>query len=801
MRGHGSCAVCSCAIGSDLHALEECDGVQVEISRVRWEGRLQGREVDVTLDGLQPLRHFAIPPRAVGWEPIELDFREGHLSMGKGGWTFGDGSGYRQQGKETRIATWSVVRLNHDQNGTTVSERMRGLIDGWFQTVPRAELKALIEHLRHAGPDECYGGDCQMVIAGAQYGVAQKLCTSANVNADLWREVRRLQHDHGTVPRVCKIRAHTSWQEAQSLGPEAVHLWRGNHEADLHAKDLARKYATYEDNLDRIQRARASHIRVLERLAVATAWNLRAKTGLLGAKVKRPRRRTTAAPNGNHTIVNKEGGGWECVDCRGHALGRIGLRLLKQKTCPGNARSTAHETHDIVEEHGIAWCRACGRYTTRWARDLRWRCPGAPQSEAQRNVKRRLLQGLPPTTAAYLQETEGDWRKREQKRRQRSGLHAAEGEAGRTGGTTASGNGGGIGRYLRLAGGPLHREAPGPVQHGDPSQTAVRAAEGTQSHDRHWCRPTPASSWSQRLSLCGAAGLMPCSGCQKPAAGRCRGCGESICVQCARARRPCHAARTESEPVQISNKEQHDGSPFHPRDRSPSHPRCHSLQPRRADVQARALGQDRPATDGEDFCFEHHHHHHVHLDVGAAEKADTPAAVPRRRLRGKQSFKVGPHPVDHHHHGSAGSGLAVSPSDTSHLPALVPASGDRHYRPVHQDGPGANLPEGSHINQAAATFISDHSSGQSTLHEEEAKQYSVVVAAPLTCSVSPLPQGLVGRVVVAALAADLSRENGPPQQRSNLGLNSVVEDLRVGLSPISSASAAAAPSSYHGAQS
>ncbi len=505
MRGHGSCVVCSWESGSTLHALEDCNQVQDIVSAAKREGRLQGREIDLTDDGLQPLRFHALPPRVVTWEPVDYDFREGGLSMGDSGWTFGDGSGFRQQQRETRIAAWSVVRLKEEGVGGGRKEGLRGLLSGWFLTVPRAELTALVEHLRHCGPGAWYGGDCQFVIKGSENGVPLKFCSSANPNADLWREVRRLQMDHGDVPKVAKIQAHRSRSAAEEDGAEAVMQWRGNHEADLYAKELARSYAAHEDNLARIEKARADHLRVLERIAIVVAWNLRTKTSLYGTKLKRPRKHTPAKDNGDHLIVNMDGGGWECAVCRGQALGKVGLRILRQRPCPGHTRDQAHESHEITETRGIIWCRKCGRFTSRWARGLKNECPGVPQSEAQSNVRRRLLQGLPPTTAEYLLRAEERWERRKARANVSDSLPESEMDRNRRQPAledAATQHCGGprrssqppvtIGRYLRLVGGPLHRDAAAavPVSGSAVETSFVHRTAGLQHHQSvHHGRP------------------------------------------------------------------------------------------------------------------------------------------------------------------------------------------------------------------------------------------------------------------------------------------------------------------------
>jgi hypothetical protein len=77
-----------------------------------------------------------------------------------------------------------------------------------------------------------------------------------------------------------------------------------------------------------------------------------------------------------------------------------GLRVLARRMCRGSMAEQAHASHDLTLSSGVNWCRRCGAYAIRIPRALRLHCRGAPASEAAANVKRRLLRGLPPTTAA-----------------------------------------------------------------------------------------------------------------------------------------------------------------------------------------------------------------------------------------------------------------------------------------------------------------------------------------------------------------------------------------------------------------
>ncbi len=97
------------------------------------------------------------------------------------------------------------------------------------------------------------------------------------------------------------------------------------------------------------------------------------------------------------------------------------------------------------------------------------------------------------------------------------------------------------------------------------------------------------------------------------------------------------------------------------------------------------------------------------------------------------------------------------------------------------------------------TFASQmHHTGETNDHgkwqQESPRQHNVFVAALLTDSVSPLPQGLVAPVVVAAGAAEVSHSLDSPK-RHLARLSDEVADRHC-VSPHTSSSAAAASSSH-----
>ncbi len=277
LRDSGSCTACGAEVADEVHRVHECDAMHGQ--RVQWraEGRIGRFDHTTCGPGLAPLICMGLPLAVTKWEPIELRFREGYVGMGNCSGdskeVYGDGSGYNQCQVKHRVATWSIARRRgaeaDDEHGY---ERLRGVVDGWFSTVPRGELTALIEFLRHAGSGEAFIGDCAYVVEGARNGVPERLAMSRNVNADLWREVRRQVKDRGDMPEVHKTRAHRSWTAAVQDSDEPMEWWYGNRVVDGYAKSLARGIAEADARCKAASEAKQFHQTVITRVAVGAAW-------------------------------------------------------------------------------------------------------------------------------------------------------------------------------------------------------------------------------------------------------------------------------------------------------------------------------------------------------------------------------------------------------------------------------------------------------------------------------------------------------------------------------------------------
>ncbi len=456
----GTCLLCFENIGTDVHELYECEVLQHELLRQRLLGRIaKWLPEKFNEAGYAPLRAMGLPPRLTKWEPIEGSHTEGDISYGFDGDAFGDGSGFDQQHRDSRVAAWSLVRMTDgpaaEDDEQQVREQMRGLVTGWMPTVPRGELMAYQCFLRRAGPQSTFIGDCKHVVDAASFGVPERWASSNNINADLWRETLNLQRDHEALPHAVKIKAHRSRSAAAEDGGDGggIRRWLGNRAADHQAKELARQAC---EQLGQGEQQAIHHEEMsmmLKHLAVSAAWQLKhgAAANVIRRKYVRTKTVTGTGDDQQHAIKPRVDGGWECSSCRGFAVSKQGLRNLFRKVCHDVETVQIHPSHTMSRLHGILWCTKCGCYTSRWPRELRSACGGRPASEAQQNVRARLERGLPPTTAGYLNKA----------------MSTSAGTAGTAGTANRRSSSAPVGRYLRLPGGPLARHPRSTISGGD----------------------------------------------------------------------------------------------------------------------------------------------------------------------------------------------------------------------------------------------------------------------------------------------------------------------------------------------
>ncbi len=590
LRDSAECEACQHPYASDRHRIHECDAM--EFASTMWVvgGRTSRIDPRLADKDHSPLMCMGLPPVVVQWTPVECQYIEGAIGMGSGaaGYdeVFGDGSGYRQQHRKCRIATWAIVRMKsgteQEQGG---HEHLRGNVVGWYSTVPRGELTALISYLQHAGPNEAFIGDCAYVIEGARGGVSRRLMSSTSPNADLWREVKRRLDDRECAPAVLKTRAHRSQREALEDTADPIRWWHGNKAADAQAKGLARSIAEADTKMYQLEEARVRHQNVIVRVALGAAWAYRhwpAKGDPSNGRRGNSHKDDVDGEGSRHVLYRDDNGRLECRVCRKYANARTAMARMFAERCKGDAMGHIHPSHNVRTSAGVAWCTSCGAYTTRQPRLLAKECNHKPMTTAQRNVLRRLSANLPPTTAAYLGNVavasggiagadnshaeEVIWRRSagysDTPRDHVDIRPAGPGRAARAP----------SGRYARLAGGRLHHASVAVSAVGDhdhevdgvralsemkeytapttplPSSTRTRALATSSAVSL--CVPTVNAPWSRRLMASQTACASSCNACAAPTRTSCRGCSKSLCLTCARSRRPCSSAAADPEAQQ-----------------------------------------------------------------------------------------------------------------------------------------------------------------------------------------------------------------------------------------------------------
>jgi hypothetical protein len=397
----GTCSACFEAIGSARHRLHDCEPLRVALDMAVWADRLPRAAAHRRWDpALAPLEIRGLPPKAHLWQPTLVEEQVGDLSYGHTGTSFGDGSGLRQDQSELRVATWAVVRLCDPDPDSNVASAVSGNVGGWFPTVPRAELSALIWHLRSALAPATYVGDCKSVIDGILHGVSSRLTGARGLHADLWREAARLLKDHGCALSFDKTKAHRSRQAAEESVDDPAWYWAGNGAADHHAKKLCHSMADKDKRVTAEKVVMEESVLWLSRIGFAANWCFqhwpaaRRQRRTLGDQGSWKSQRV-----GGHDLVENRPGKWRCVSCAAYAEGSAGLQRLRRDSCRGTVASRAHHSHRLIESGSTIWCCVCAAHARRVPRALKRQCLGAPRSQSYIAVLKRLKHGLSPTAS------------------------------------------------------------------------------------------------------------------------------------------------------------------------------------------------------------------------------------------------------------------------------------------------------------------------------------------------------------------------------------------------------------------
>ncbi len=382
----GTCLACCLETGTMAHKASQCQATEAEVGWMNIAGRHIPRPA--VEQRFRPLVERGLPPQTHDPRPHDVDFQEGHVLPGSSGTFYGDASGVGVKGQAPKIVTWSILQL---QDGPVVvdgadaeaaqlppvAQSSRGILGGWFPSVPRGELTALIKTLEAGCVPITYAGDCRAVIEGCKNGVSTELTSSRSPMADLWKRVHWLLRDHGPVVTACKIKAHQTRSKAyEEGGLDGLVQWHGNNAADQHAKQLARSRWEAQAPAERDSLHRRWFLRQqLCRAAVVFAIAQQKLDEAGVPKIARPRKRRInrgeKSECGNHILqFDVPQTAWACVRCRLIANTPAARRSLAQKPCNGEVAERIPISHKLNFSSGVLWCRLCGAYTTRLPRAL-----------------------------------------------------------------------------------------------------------------------------------------------------------------------------------------------------------------------------------------------------------------------------------------------------------------------------------------------------------------------------------------------------------------------------------------------
>jgi len=198
---------------------------------------------------------------------------------------FTDGSGGSTgSDRRRRRCGWSVVQI--DESGRAIGI-LTGSIGGPIQTVPRAELVAVIKALDNIPDDMTLWSDCKYVVDGMHKLQFRPDKPLPKKNRTLWIEARRLLSARANEFIIHKMLAHTTHKDVKD-GKLSAWERLGNHVADKYAGDAAERYALDSRLLERLDELDTIASDVLRRLV---AINLDICAKYPGGK-RRPRSKT-----------------------------------------------------------------------------------------------------------------------------------------------------------------------------------------------------------------------------------------------------------------------------------------------------------------------------------------------------------------------------------------------------------------------------------------------------------------------------------------------------------------------------
>ena len=298
---------------------------------------------------------------------------------------------------------------------------LAGCLEGPVQTVPRAELRAIIEVCRRA--TQIPGGllviftDSELCVLGFRAGPSQGPLSE---NFDLWEEFWQAR---SALVGLCQIRWTKGHAAARDIERRRSTAWQaaGNRVADELAGCGAAEAALPAWWHEQVRSVDQTASLVLARLARTT----QRAAQLSGPPPRRPpkpagvRRQTAGRPllasrrllRARGHVLRRAPAGYRCCLCQlvfrpgsHHQWDvRTACRRDFGAAVPDDGEAaplvfggaTVPASHQLGALGGFLWCWRCGAYTSGKPRQLLQECKRRPSS-AGKSVLSRLLRGLPP---------------------------------------------------------------------------------------------------------------------------------------------------------------------------------------------------------------------------------------------------------------------------------------------------------------------------------------------------------------------------------------------------------------------
>ena len=319
---------------------------------------------------------------------LELGNRHGNrITVGS------DGSG-GEHGSDPRLRRvgWSWVAL-HEQ-GHVLGSYGGGVT--WWQTVPRAELQAVIHFLCHVtiGPGvqvQLYC-DNSYVVNQVQAFVAGWRPSVMTRHGDLWADLldsdRAVAYLQCGSVKVTKIKSHLTLPQAVAAGYGEL-AWRANEAADRLADEAARRNAYAAGDVRLVRQLDSVAAVVARRLLAVSRFiveNKRPADKVVKVKPIPLRRQLQDIGSlAGHHIYFSAGVG--CKRCHQHSRMKA-ASAWAANPCPGPGTRSGHVMRCL---HGLHFCTVCGKWATEAgsrSRGMDAPCPGHPTQSGSRQLAR-----------------------------------------------------------------------------------------------------------------------------------------------------------------------------------------------------------------------------------------------------------------------------------------------------------------------------------------------------------------------------------------------------------------------------